>query len=116
VGDGVVFLGMGGDRLGQAKKKQKQKQKQKLRTNTTVSFNYLEISMTTARWLIWSPHEGYNQFLVGSSELKLYEWLPEVKYSRFENIYHVATDNTSGCRKMLFQQELSSYRPSPYLI
>ncbi|KAJ2957296.1 hypothetical protein NQZ79_g6987 [Umbelopsis isabellina] len=33
--------------------------------------------MSTARWLIWSPHEGYNQFLVGGSELKLYEWLPE---------------------------------------
>ncbi|KAH8556996.1 WD40-repeat-containing domain protein [Umbelopsis sp. PMI_123] len=33
--------------------------------------------MTTARYLIWSPHEEHNQFLVGSSELKLYEWLPE---------------------------------------
>lgn len=27
--------------------------------------------------LIWSPH-GQNQFLCGGTELKLYEWIPEV--------------------------------------
>lgn len=30
------------------------------------------------RSIIWSPHEGQNQFLAGGTELKLYEWVPEV--------------------------------------
>lgn len=30
------------------------------------------------RSIIWSPHDGQNQFLAGGTELKLYEWVPEV--------------------------------------
>ncbi|KAL9545952.1 hypothetical protein PS6_007927 [Mucor atramentarius] len=29
------------------------------------------------RSIIWSPHQGQNQFLAGGTELKLYEWVPE---------------------------------------
>ncbi|KAF9174790.1 hypothetical protein BGX20_009785 [Mortierella sp. AD010] len=35
--------------------------------------------MTTARphRLLWSPHPNHNQFLIGSTELRLYKWTPE---------------------------------------
>ncbi|KAG0222589.1 hypothetical protein BGW41_005933 [Actinomortierella wolfii] len=28
--------------------------------------------------LLWSPHPNHNQFLIGSTELRLFEWVPEV--------------------------------------
>lgn len=34
--------------------------------------------VVVSRSIIWSPHEGQNQFLAGGTELKLYEWVPEV--------------------------------------
>ncbi|KAF9919630.1 hypothetical protein FBU30_010724 [Linnemannia zychae] len=35
--------------------------------------------MTTARphRLLWSPHPNHNQFLIGSTELRLFQWTPE---------------------------------------
>ncbi|KAI1320079.1 hypothetical protein EDD11_002051 [Mortierella claussenii] len=35
--------------------------------------------MTTARphRLLWSPHPNHNQFLIGSTELRLFKWTPE---------------------------------------
>jgi hypothetical protein len=28
--------------------------------------------------IVWSPHRGDNQFLVGGNDLRLYEWHPGV--------------------------------------
>lgn len=35
------------------------------------------------RSIIWSPHEDHSQFLAGGTELKLYQWVPEVIIATF---------------------------------
>lgn len=35
------------------------------------------------RSIIWSPHGDHSQFLAGGTELKLYQWVPEVIISTY---------------------------------
>jgi hypothetical protein len=47
------------------------------------------LKMTTARphRLLWSPHPNHNQFLIGSTELRLFKWTPEVQNTKHHTLF-----------------------------